>query len=127
MQVARFTPTEESELVNEVHINTAEIPDFVRDNLAAATRARSTGRKNRSQTRRQIRKMKGVERMAYYRTCPLCGSNNDPGEACDCRETKKEVAPLHQERPRANAYPQSVYQPLCAKSRGEGVLPWQKS
>ena len=37
MQVARFTPTEESELVNEVHINTAEIPDFVRDNLAAAT------------------------------------------------------------------------------------------
>lgn len=27
--------------------------------------------------------------MAYYRTCPLCGSNNDPGEACDCRETKK--------------------------------------
>ena len=35
--------------------------------------------------------MKGVERMAYYRTCPLCGSNNDPGEACDCRaETKKE-------------------------------------
>ena len=27
MQVARFTP----------HINTAEIPDFVRDNLAAAT------------------------------------------------------------------------------------------
>ena len=36
MQVARLTPTEESELVNEVHINT-EIPDFVRDNLAAAT------------------------------------------------------------------------------------------
>lgn len=66
--------------------------------------------------------------MAYYRTCPLCGSNNDPGEACDCRtETKKEAAPLHRERPRANAYPQSVYQPLCAKSRGEGVLPWQKS
>lgn len=29
MQVARLTPTEESELVNEVHINTAEIPDFV--------------------------------------------------------------------------------------------------
>lgn len=28
MQVARFTPTEESELVNEVHINTAEIPDL---------------------------------------------------------------------------------------------------
>lgn len=23
--------------------------------------------------------------MAYYWTCPYCGSNNDPGEACDCR------------------------------------------
>ena len=29
--------TLEGEQVNEVHINTAEIPDFVRDNLAAAT------------------------------------------------------------------------------------------
>lgn len=55
--------------------------------------------------------------MAYYRTCPLCGSNNDPGEACDCRETKKEAAPLHRERPRANAYPLPVYQPFCPKSR----------
>lgn len=22
--------------------------------------------------------------MSYYKTCPLCGSNLDPGEACDC-------------------------------------------
>ncbi len=29
--------TLEGELVSEVHINTAEIPDHVRDNLAAAT------------------------------------------------------------------------------------------
>lgn len=41
--------------------------------------------------------------MAYYWTCPNCGSNNDPGEACDCRfeETKKEVAPVRRERPQA--------------------------
>lgn len=66
--------------------------------------------------------------MAYYRTCPYCGSNNDPGEACDCRaETKKEAAPLHRERPRANDYPLSVYQPSRQKSRMEGVRPWQKS
>nr|DAE24195.1 MAG TPA: RNA-binding protein [Caudovirales sp. ctNZz8] len=66
--------------------------------------------------------------MAYYWTCPNCGSNNDPGERCDCHgEEKREVAPLHRERPRANAYPQLVYQPLCAKSSGEEVLPWQKS
>lgn len=22
--------------------------------------------------------------MAFYHTCPLCGSNLDPGEKCDC-------------------------------------------
>ncbi len=31
--------------------------------------------------------------MAYYRTCPYCGSNNDPGEACDCRAETKRVRP----------------------------------
>ncbi len=24
--------------------------------------------------------------MAYYYTCPYCGSNLDPGETCDCQE-----------------------------------------
>lgn len=28
--------------------------------------------------------------MAYYRTCPKCGCNLDPGEVCDC-EHEKEV------------------------------------
>lgn len=23
--------------------------------------------------------------MSYYRTCPHCGANLDPGERCDCR------------------------------------------
>ena len=55
--------------------------------------------------------------MAYYRTCPYCGSNNDPGEACDCRaETKKEPAPAQRERTRANGYPYTVYQPGRAAS-----------
>lgn len=59
--------------------------------------------------------------MAYYRTCPYCGSNNDPGETCDCRtETKKEVAPLHRERPQANAYPMPVYQLGGVKSSTRG-------
>lgn len=65
--------------------------------------------------------------MAYYRTFPYCGSNNDPGEACKCRaETKKEAAPLQRERPQAN-YPRTVYQPIRRKSRTEGVRPWQKN
>lgn len=28
----------------------------------------------------------------YYRTCPNCGANLDPGERCDCQD-KKEAAP----------------------------------
>lgn len=29
--------------------------------------------------------------MSYYRTCPVCGSNLDPGEICDeCREISPE-------------------------------------
>ena len=27
--------------------------------------------------------------MAFYRVCPLCGCNLDPGEPCDCQEEKK--------------------------------------
>lgn len=26
--------------------------------------------------------------MAYYRVCPDCGCNLDPGESCDCRNEK---------------------------------------
>lgn len=29
--------------------------------------------------------------MLYYRTCPYCGANLDPGEGCDCQ--KEEAAP----------------------------------
>ena len=25
----------------------------------------------------------------YYRVCPYCGSNLDPGEHCDCGENRK--------------------------------------
>ena len=27
--------------------------------------------------------------MAFYKTCPLCGSNLDPGEKCDCEQEEK--------------------------------------
>lgn len=37
MQAARLAPAEEGELVDEVHIRTEDIPEFVQDNLAAAT------------------------------------------------------------------------------------------
>lgn len=28
------------------------------------------------------------EIMAFYHTCPICGSNLDPGEICDCEREK---------------------------------------
>ena len=27
--------------------------------------------------------------MAYYKTCPYCGDNNDPGERCSCQNKTK--------------------------------------
>lgn len=27
--------------------------------------------------------------MSYYKVCPLCGCNLDPGERCDCGNEKK--------------------------------------
>ena len=77
----------EGEPVDEVHIRTDALPEFMRDTLDAALSG-GAGREDCRQARGQSREMKGAERMAYYRTCPLCGSNNDPGEACDCRDTK---------------------------------------
>lgn len=28
--------------------------------------------------------------MSYYKTCPYCGAHIDPGETCDCTESKRE-------------------------------------
>ena len=28
-------------------------------------------------------------RNTYFVTCPFCGSNNDPGERCDCEGAEK--------------------------------------
>lgn len=33
----------------------------------------------------------------YYKTCPNCGANLDPNEACDC--TKKEAVPQPRKQP----------------------------
>lgn len=27
--------------------------------------------------------------MAFYKTCPFCGANLDPGEKCDCQDTER--------------------------------------
>lgn len=28
--------------------------------------------------------------MSYYRVCPNCGANLDPGERCDCQDEEKQ-------------------------------------
>lgn len=66
--------------------------------------------------------------MAYYWTCPYCGSNNDPGEACDCHaEMEKETAPAQRKRSQANDYLSTVYQLGSSPSRTRGVRPWRKN
>ena len=36
--------------------------------------------------------------MPFYKPCPNCGANNDPGESCDCRD-ENEAVPLQRKRP----------------------------
>ena len=68
--------------------------------------------------------------MAYYRKCPTCGSNLDPGELCDeCRErppepTKNKGVPTAceaRERPmtsdRRNGTPTTFYMNQVQRSR----------
>lgn len=35
--------------------------------------------------------------MAYFNTCPMCGSNLDPGERCDCERIRQEQRQESQE------------------------------
>lgn len=37
--------------------------------------------------------------MAYYDTCPNCGSNLDPGENCECTQYQQREPPVKTERP----------------------------
>lgn len=38
--------------------------------------------------RGELNRIERSEKMSYYRTCPYCGANLDPGEVCDCRREK---------------------------------------
>lgn len=41
--------------------------------------------------------------MNYYKTCPYCGANLDPGERCDCAGGNRHHAPVRIERRRRHA------------------------
>ena len=36
--------------------------------------------------------LRRIANMPYYRTCPHCGANLDPGESCDCRAALEKEA-----------------------------------
>lgn len=36
--------------------------------------------------------LRRIANMPYYRTCPHCGANLDPGESCDCRAALEQEA-----------------------------------
>lgn len=44
--------------------------------------------------------------MSYYRECPICGSNLDPGEQCTCAEDRRKEAERKQKLYQIGAYGQ---------------------
>ncbi len=60
--------------------------------------------------------------MAYYQVCPECGANLDPGERCDCRDEKREAAPVRMGRPQAQipAFSLSGYPNFVKPGGGRG-------
>lgn len=46
--------------------------------------------------------------MSYYRECPICGSNLDPGEQCTCVEDRRKEAERKQKMYQIGAYGQMM-------------------
>ena len=65
----------------------ASLPDGAKSKWHTRYGEALKGRK----ARKIICKAKGVT--MYYKTCPHCGANLDPGEKCDCPKAQKETAP----------------------------------
>lgn len=56
--------------------------------------------------------------MSYYYSCQVCGANLDPGESCDCgdsKETTKIISPNERkEEPECKTLPQKPTSLNCA-------------
>ena len=53
----------------------------------------------------------------YYRPCPTCGANLDPGERCDCQD-KEKAAPVleHRDGPKVeNGLPTNISTSILTK------------
>lgn len=53
--------------------------------------------------------------MPYYRECPHCHCNLDPGEICDCRKRQQEKA-----EPQTRPRPMRPYERVRAQVRATG-------
>ena len=54
--------------------------------------------------------------MAYYRTCPDCGSNSGPGEECGCKKEPATAATAADSKVK-KIFPTIVYHQNNAESR----------
>lgn len=59
--------------------------------------------------------------MAYFWTCPDCGSNLDPGERCDCHSSQ--VISVAPEKKKDASQPAKQGKRLCASDRISDPLP----
>ena len=58
----------------------------------------------------------------YYRVCPNCGCNLDPGERCECDKPSKETAPLPRKRPLTKVSTVSISAQTLAVKNARGCL-----
>lgn len=66
----------------------------------------------------QTQKERTVTQMAYYRICPRCGANLDPGEVCeDCCPTERDAHQPAKQRERlyTNRPPKRTVSPILHK------------
>ena len=57
--------------------------------------------------------------MSYFKTCPHCGANLDPGEVCDCREKEKPPAgAANTDEGKVDTSDQTVPSPMIPRFEG---------
>ena len=58
--------------------------------------------------------------MAYYKQCPNCGANLDPGETCECQAAKAEE--INEERQAYKQFGNIRFTPRLADEKGLRIV-----
>lgn len=56
--------------------------------------------------------------MAYYRVCPRCGCNLDPGERCDCEDEKRRQDEFYKDKMKVEDKTGQMVFAFCAGGMG---------